>query len=124
MYKIRKIRFINHPVLKNLEMDLCGKDGRAVDTIILAGENGTGKSTVLNALYSIVTRSADFEAVVEYEIDTSVRTLSYSWKTLSDGNRYLFVNDGSGFNAIILSSEMAKKYPMSAIFSDVDINFR
>ena len=123
MYKIRKVRFINHPVLKNLEIDFCGKDGRAVDTIILAGENGTGKSTVLNALYSIVTRSADFNAVVEYEIDTSVRTLSYSWKERSGGRRFLYVNDGTGLNALISSPDVANKYPMSAIFSDVDINF-
>ena len=123
MYKIRKIRFKNHPVLKNLAIDFCGKDGRAVDTIIIAGENGTGKSTVLNALYSIVTRSVDFNAVVEYEIDSSLRTLNYSWKEHSNGRRYLYVNDGTGLNAMISSSDVNNKYPMAAIFSDVDINF-
>ena len=33
MYKIKKIRFQNHPVLKNLELDFCGLDGNPVDTL-------------------------------------------------------------------------------------------
>ena len=53
MYKIRSIQFINHPTLKNLKLDFCGPDGTAVDTVILAGENGTGKSTILNYLYGL-----------------------------------------------------------------------
>lgn len=46
MYKIRKIKFQEHPILRNLELDFCGKDGKALDTIIFSGENGTGKSTI------------------------------------------------------------------------------
>ena len=52
MYKIRKIKFQEHPIFKNLELDFCGKDGKALDTIIFAGENGTGKSTIINAIRS------------------------------------------------------------------------
>lgn len=44
MYKIRNIKFQEHPILKNLELDFCGKDGKALDTIIFAGENGTEKA--------------------------------------------------------------------------------
>ena len=48
MQKIKRIKFNNHPILKNLELDFCGADGRAVDTVIIAGENGSGKSTITN----------------------------------------------------------------------------
>lgn len=44
MSKIRSVKFIDHPILRNLELDFCGPDGKAVDTVILAGENGTGKA--------------------------------------------------------------------------------
>ena len=43
MYKVRKIKFIDHPILKNMELDFVGMDGEAVDTVIFAGENGCGK---------------------------------------------------------------------------------
>lgn len=51
MYKIRNITFKNHKVLKNLHLDFCDREGKAVDTIILAGENGNGKSTIINELF-------------------------------------------------------------------------
>ena len=53
MYKIRKVKFQEHPILKNLELDFCGKDGKAFDTIIFAGENGTGKSFLLKTIADI-----------------------------------------------------------------------
>lgn len=46
MYIIRKVLFVNHPILKNLSLDFCDLDGNAVGTVILAGENGVGESTV------------------------------------------------------------------------------
>ena len=30
MYKVRKIRFINHPVLKNMELDFTGRNGEDI----------------------------------------------------------------------------------------------
>ena len=67
MYKIRKIKFQEHPILKNLELDFCGKDGKAFDTIIFAGENGTGKSTIINALYEIASHTVKYPVLVEFE---------------------------------------------------------
>ena len=29
MYKVRKIKFIDHPILKNMELDFVGMDGEA-----------------------------------------------------------------------------------------------
>lgn len=49
MYKIRKIVFHEHPVLKNLSLNFCDSEGKCIDTIIFAGENGTGKSTIINS---------------------------------------------------------------------------
>ena len=43
MYKIKKILFNNHPILGKLELDFCDGNGKAVDTVIFAGENGNGK---------------------------------------------------------------------------------
>lgn len=67
MYKIRKIVFHEHPVLKNLSLNFCDSEGKCIDTIIFAGENGTGKSTIINSIYMLVSRTANFEADVEFK---------------------------------------------------------
>lgn len=115
MYKIRKITFREHSVLGNLSLDFCDSDGNAVDTVIFAGENGTGKSTIMNALYMLIVREAKFEAEVEYQKDAEAFTISYTKKPGIDG---VFGN-----GELIISSPFANKYPMSGIYSDVDINF-
>lgn len=59
MPRIKSIRIEGHPALGNLNLDFCGTDGRAVDTVILAGENGVGKSMVMGLLYSLISGHAD-----------------------------------------------------------------
>ena len=59
MPRIKSIRIEGHPALGDLDLDFCGPDGRAVDTVILAGENGVGKSTVMGLLYSLISGHAD-----------------------------------------------------------------
>lgn len=122
MYKIRKITFHNHPILGNLFLDFCNPEGKSVDTVILAGENGTGKSTILNAIYTVVSQVADFEADVEYETNDTVFVMTYRYKDLK-GSRYLYASDRTGMNARLGSKDVSNKYPTTGIYSDVDINF-
>jgi ABC-type Mn2+/Zn2+ transport system ATPase subunit len=49
--KIRKMKLENHPILRNLVLDFTDENNEALDTIILAGENGTGKTAILDVLY-------------------------------------------------------------------------
>ena len=49
--RIKKIELENHPILGNLNLDFTNGNGECVDTIILAGENGTGKTSVLDLLF-------------------------------------------------------------------------
>lgn len=124
MYKIRKIRFQNHPILKNLELDFCDINGKAVDTVIIAGENGTGKSTILDVLYKMALYAADCEFTIELENETSRLTLRYYFKTLDNGNGYLFVSDGKGFDDMAISDNVKNRFKFNGLFSDVDINFK
>lgn len=118
MYKVRKIQFQNHPILNNLELDFCGKDGNAVDTVIFAGENGTGKSTILNALYEVASHRIEHPMLVEFEQDGEVFTLQYYLN-----NTIAYAKDGKGASDYIGNRSFQNQYKFSGIFSDVDINF-
>lgn len=115
MYKIREVTFIDHPILKNLKLDFCRPDGKAADTIIFAGENGTGKSRILEALFSFadgkgpsmrLVLEKDEETILAYE---NIQTSSYSW------NKMITNTKGS----LILAQDVH----LCGIYSDVDINF-
>lgn len=121
MYKIRKIIFKNHRILKNLSLDFCDSSGCAVDTVILAGENGTGKSSIINALFQIANHRVNFECLLEIEKDGEVYRLDYHFRPSSSNDHSVFVKDNKGNDMYYV--RVGEKYPFSAIYSDVDINF-
>lgn len=115
MYKIRKIQFIDHPILKNTELNFVGADGKAVDTVIFAGENGCGKSTIINELYnSILGQYVSSE--IEYEIDGEIYSAKRIMIDKNSYNESRFDRNGEPSRVIFPA--------FSAIFSDVDINFK
>ena len=122
MYKIRKIEFKAHPILGNLKLDFCDSSGKAVDTVIFAGENGVGKSTVLEALYKIPSREVDFEALVELEDGDRKIVLKYYYR-VHETRKFLCVTDSNKLDILATTSDLTEKYKINGILSDVDINF-
>lgn len=47
---IRTIQWNNDPILGNLQLDFQKEDGTIYNTIVLAGENGTGKTSILESI--------------------------------------------------------------------------
>ena len=119
MLKIKSIKFKNHLILKNLELDFCDANGNAADTVIIAGENGTGKSSILNYLYSITSGSVVTEATITLEKNGTQYQLYYY---MCDNS--IWVRDDNKLDTFLLSNDYKRKYALSGIFSDVDINFK
>lgn len=121
MIKIRKMLFRDHPILGNLILDFCGRDGKAVDTVIFAGENGCGKSTVVNAIYQALGTSLRNFSRVEWEDDginhfVDIEISKYGLIGKDDS--------GQSVSGDISLSVFGNAKTLKGIFSDVDINFK
>ncbi len=57
--KIRKIRIKNYKIFEDLELDFTDSDGKVLDTIVLAGINGCGKTTILQLLQKIFSEESN-----------------------------------------------------------------
>lgn len=49
--KLEKIKFNNHEVFNDLEIEFKNNNGNILDTIVVIGENGSGKTTLLKCIY-------------------------------------------------------------------------
>ncbi len=119
MNKIKSIKFINHPILKDLFLDFCDRNGNPVDTVIFAGENGTGKSTILDCLYKIIISKMDYTAQVVF--DNNGRDIPIKYDYINVNNQkflYAFIGQEQCH-----PSTICNKYKLNAMYSDVDINF-
>ena len=74
---IRKIKWNNHDILGNLELDFTKPDGSIYNTIVLAGENGTGKTTILETLSTFLNLgSIEAFEYINYVVDGVPYTIS------------------------------------------------
>jgi len=66
--KIKKVKWNNHPILGNLEIDFVNPStGQPFDTVVFAGENGTGKTTILETISTFLNMgSFEYFDYIEY----------------------------------------------------------
>ena len=122
--KIAKIKWKGHPILGDLELDFRNKKGIPYDTIIFAGENGTGKTTVLTSISDFLNGySIDFE-YIEYQIDNEIyqaipptQELYYGYYNLRLPNETIIeVDSGKNRNGSSSSNPRIDKDPRNIRF--------
>ena len=73
--KLKSVEFINCPIFGSVLFDFTDENGRAVDTVIIAGENGCGKTllleTILNHQIPVSDAGVSQQMVFKYEITRS-----------------------------------------------------
>ena len=72
--KIRKVKYNNHPILGDLELDFVNPiTNVAYNNVVFVGENGTGKTTILRTISDYINciTLRPFE-YIEYEADGNI----------------------------------------------------
>lgn len=92
--RIRKIKFNDDILLGNLELNFLKPNGKPYENVVLVGENGVGKSTVLKLLGRIIggPDRCYFYSFFEYEINDAI----YCFKKYIQRTRMMF-----NFNCMI-----------------------
>lgn len=103
--KIRKVKYANHPILGDLVLDFVNpKTNEPYSTIVLAGENGTGKTTILETLNTFLSIGS-FEPfqTFEYEVENFIE---------SEKHTYILepLNSGTSKNFFKRYDPITKKY--------------
>lgn len=148
--KIRKIRYENHSLFGNTDFDFTNSEGNVVDTIIIAGENGVGKSRLMNDIYEFSKynpSNISKNEIIHFEIEISevqVNTLKQQailqnmvitfGKIFRISLDYNIINNwkaisvenilSSGKVITISSSDLARNRDIfQSIFSNSEVNF-
>jgi len=151
--KIRKISFSNHKFFGNLNLDFTDKNGRTVNTIIIAGENGVGKSYLLNTIFGLsaslnplikknekllfeielfeeeieILKKSDYGIHFDKEIEDNIFEINLNYNEVDPIKRISIkakrVNSRIFDFDSLLFSNNQTKNILRTIFSDVEINF-
>ena len=78
--KVNGVKFKNHKVLGDLGISFCGSDNKTLDKIVLIGENGTGKTTILKEIYDLM------------DIESHSKSENKIFLELEENEKYLFKN--------------------------------
>lgn len=109
---ITKIKWKNHEVLGNLEIDLKKNDGTPFKTVVLAGENGCGKTTILKtlAVFLNVGSILPFDYIEYISDDNHVMTAmtqcpdnygSWNEDNFKSGHHYLLDDTSNSFKSVV-----------------------
>ncbi|MFI3172026.1 MAG: AAA family ATPase [Eubacteriales bacterium] len=63
--KLRKIKFKSHLILKDLEISFEDESGKILNTVVLIGNNGTGKTSILKGIFDNFEQGAIDEMDIE-----------------------------------------------------------
>lgn len=85
--KICKVKWKDHPILGNLELDFISPiDNLPFETILLAGENGTGKTTILETISTFLNGGTfEYFDYIEYNAEgKSLKAVEGNHQTVKD----------------------------------------
>ncbi|MBO6532506.1 MAG: hypothetical protein JJ967_05380, partial [Muricauda sp.] len=137
--RIKRIEFKNNPILGDLQLDFTD-EGKSVNTVILAGENGTGKTYILDTIFEFSRmkltdkqkneiRIFDIE-LSEKDIEAFISSESYKEKFengFADGNLRIEFNfnitrSWKQIQGLYNDKKYGQRVILGNVFDDPDIN--
>lgn len=127
--KVKNIHFKNHKVLKNLDIDFTN-NGEVLDTVVIAGINGSGKTNLLKYIYDYFNKQIyynnDLTNSIEFlfEKDESKVKEQINWEFINYLNSYQYYkkNNPENSNYQILKNNL--KVLPKIIYIPTEINFQ
>lgn len=121
--KIKKIEIKNNKILKEINIDF-EKNGKIIDTIVVAGSNGSGKTTFLESIWNYFLEISEYRRNILEKVDI---TFNDDFERLKDLNiishlklvDYLKKNDIKSYQETISSFKVLPKL----IYIPTEINF-
>ncbi len=121
--KIRKLKIKNYKIFDDVEFDFTDAEGKTLDTVVLAGVNGCGKTTVLEVIGLILSikrslwgingelEKAEIEIIVELTHTEEVETMM---SQLAPGSQ-----NSDGYYTFGLKSTLNHTLPQKTIYLPV-----
>lgn len=104
---IKNIEYKNHKILGDLKLNFCNEQGMPYKKIVIAGNNGTGKTSILKSIVSLV-HSGNRDSIfsIQYIINGKDALITDSTR-FDDQNRYckLYVNNSRVGDFYLASSD-------------------
>lgn len=117
---ITKVKWRNHTVFGDLELDFAKDDDTPYNTIVLAGENGTGKTSILETLATFLNRDS-FEPFkyISYTANGNIFTASRATDEEAGWGYYDRINDVTGEHTRIRSNRNVNKEQIDEDADDI-----
>ena len=128
--KVKKIKFKNHRVLGDLEIDFCGSDDSTLDKIVLIGENGTGKTTILKEIYDLmdIESTSKSENKIFLELEENEKCLFKNYSL--ENNNNIIMEDDILYDCVGIKNDEFNfeeieidKYKSKVIYLPAEVNF-
>lgn len=100
----------NHQILPGLEIPLCDDHGNPYKIIVIAGDNGIGKTTILQSIHDVMSgNGCDFEEF-EYKITADKYTAAYR-----DDEHLKVKKDNGDFHSVQLARQRRNPFDFGEI---------
>ena len=87
VHGIQRIKYANHPIMGDLSLSFTDESEKPYATIVFAGENGTGKTTILRTIASICTKlepHCEIECVLDESDKAKLAELGFTLAIRND----------------------------------------